>query len=447
MRAFYRRINLTLVALMSAVLLALTGCVQLPPEPPGTDTSATPDVAGRWVVARADVERVREPDVATTDVAQVVAGDSAFAFDLYHAVRKDQGNIFYSPYSISVALAMTYAGARGDTERELANTLHYTLPQSELHPAFNALQLDLSSRGQEVTGAEEQERFQLNIVNALWGQVDYHFEQAFLATLARFYGAGLRLLDFASNPEESSAIINAWVSEATEGRIKDLLKPGVITGNTRLVLTNAIYFTAAWVQPFPENNTQDKPFRRPDGDQVMVPMMSQIVRATYAQGNDYQAVALPYRHAPVSMLILLPDAARFGDFEAALSAERVQDVLDSLQPADINLTMPKFEYDAALDLSQTLADMGMPAAFGAGADFSAMTGDRSLYISDVVHKAFVAVDEEGTEAAASTAVAMAESAMALQPTVTVDHSFIFLIRDDETGTILFMGRVLDPTAQ
>lgn len=440
------RVQLGLVAVVTAAVLSIIGCAQLPPPQPSAATPATPTPPGRWVLAQADAERVSQADVATEDVGQAVAGNSAFTFDLYHAIREDEDNIFFSPYSISVALAMTYAGARSETAQQMADTLHFDLPQPELHPAFNALQLELSDREQSGSGAAEDERFQLNIVNALWGQIGYHFEDAFLETLARYYGAGLRLLDFASNPDESRDVINTWVSDATAGRIEDLLKPGVVTSNTRLVLTNAIYFTAAWLHPFSESATADAPFTLLDGDQVSVPMMSQVIRGQYAAGDDYQAVSLPYRGAPTSMLVVLPDAAGFEEFEASLSAERVQGIVDALQPADVDLTLPKFEYDADLDLTTTLADMGMPAAFGGEADFSGMTGDRSLYISDVVHKAFIAVDEEGTEAAAATAVAVAESAMALNPTVAVDHPFIFIIRDDQTGTILFLGRVLDPSA-
>ncbi len=390
--------------------------------------------------------RAASPDVSAGDLAELVAGNNAFAFDLYQAIRGSDGNLFYSPYSISLALAMTYAGARGETESQMADTLRFTLPQARLHPAFNALDTTLASRGEGARG-KDGEGFKLAIANSIWGQAGYTFLDTFLDTLAENYGAGLRLLDFAKAPEGARKTINDWVSEQTEERIRDLLPPDSITDLTRLVLTNAIYFNAAWRMPFDESMTRDGVFHLLDGGKVTVPMMSQMEFFGYAQGDGYQAVELLYNGGELSMVILLPDAGRFADFEAPLDADTLAAIVGNLAQANVLLTMPKFRYDARLDLAGTLSKMGMPEAFGMSADFSGMDGKKDLFISGVFHKAFVSVDEAGTEAAAATAVVMTlKAAPGLPVEVTVDRPFIFLIRDIETGAILFVGRVLNPAA-
>jgi serpin B len=393
---------------------------------------------------KSDKERITSPDVSTSEQALLVDGNSAFAFELYQALREQEGNLFYSPHSISVALAMTYAGARGDTAEEMADTLHFMLEQDRLHPAFNWLDAELASRGEGAQG-KDSEGFRLNIVNAIWGQKGYEFLTEFLDVLAENYGAGLRTLDFINQTEESRLAINDWVSDQTEGRIKDLIPEGVISPATALVLTNAIYFNAAWEYPFDEDMTTDGPFYLLDGGQVIVPMMEQTEAFGYTDGEGYQAVELPYDGEELSLVILLPEAGNFEAFEEGLQAEQVCDIITGLQPSGVTLTMPRFEFDSEFSLKNTLEDMGMPSAFGA-ADFSGMTGTRDLYIRDVLHKAFVSVDEAGTEAAAATAVVMEEEAPEPLVEVTVDRPFIFLIRDIETGAILFVGRVLNPAA-
>lgn len=419
--------------ILVVAVLGLAGCGS------GSDSGVT----GLVKSAKA---RAASPDVSAADLDELVAGNNAFAFDLYQAIRGSDGNLFYSPYSISLALVMTYAGARGETESQMADTLHFTLPQARLHPAFNALDLALASRG-EGAKSKDGEGFKLAIANSIWGQEGFKFLDAFLDTLAENYGAGLRLLDFAKAPEDARSTINDWVSEQTEGRIQDLLPPDSITDLTRLVLTNAIYFNAAWRMPFEESMTADGVFHLLDGGQVTVPMMRQAEFLGYAQGNGYQAVELPYDGDELSMVILLPDAGRFADFEAALDADRVAAIVGDLGSANLALTMPKFEYDARLDLAGTLSNMGMPEAFGMSADFSGMDGKQDLFISGVFHKAFVSVDEAGTEAAAATGVVMTLKAAPGQPVeVTVDRPFIFLIRDIQTGAVLFVGRVLNPAA-
>ena len=389
-------------------------------------------------------EREAAPQVSESDLQMLATGNSAFAFDLYQKLRGEEGNLFFSPYSISVALAMTYAGARGETESQMADTLRFSLPQEWLHPAFNGLDQELAQRGEGAAGLDG-EGFRLNIANALWGQTGYPFLPEFLDLLARNYGAGMRFVDFAS-AEAARSTVNDWVSEQTEGRIENLIPPGVLDATTRLVLTNAIYFNAAWAKPFQETATEDGPFYPLDGGPVTVPLMRQSDTFGYARGDGYQLVELPYSGHELSMTILLPDEGEFETFEAALDTSAVEAALDGSGYQQIDLTMPRFEFDDEFSLGDTLADMGMPLAFSDAADFSGMTGQRDLFISAVIHKAFVAVDEQGTEAAAATAVGMALSAMPSEPVeVRVDRPFIFFIRDIQTGSILFAGRVLDPT--
>jgi serpin B len=383
-------------------------------------------------------------DAADAEMSELVAGNSAFTFDLYQRMREEQdGNLFYSPYSISLALAMTYAGARGETEQQMAATMHYTLPQERLHPAFNALDTTLASYGDD----EDEDAFQLNVANAIWGQEGYEFLPTFLDTLAENYGAGLRTVDFVNETEAARQTINDWVSDQTEEKIQDLIPKGMLNSMARLVLTNAIYFNGKWVLPFEKSNTHDEPFTLLDGSTVSVPMMSQVESFKYAEGNGYQAVELPYRDSNVSMLFILPEAGRFEEMEGAFSAEFVTAITESLTSQQVRLFAPKFTFESEFNLSETLIQMGMPAAFG-NADFSGMTGNRDLFISDVLHKAFVAVDEEGTEAAAATAVTMVETARMIEDAILMklDRPFLFMIRDNDTGTILFIGRVLNPEA-
>ncbi|MCR4403956.1 MAG: serpin family protein [Candidatus Acetothermia bacterium] len=390
-------------------------------------------------VLQSSKPRETSPQVDQHELEELVTGNSAFALDLYAALRGEGGNLFYSPYSISLALAMTYAGARGETERQMGATLHFTLSQDRLHPAFNALDLALASRGRAVS-----EGFRLNRANSLWGQLGYPFLESFLDTLAENYGAGLRLLDFQNRPEESRLVINDWVSDQTAGRIQDLLPEGSIGSDTRLVLTNAIYFKAAWKNPFNESLTQPGPFHLLDGSQATVPLMRQTATFGYAAGPGYQAVELPYDGDELSMVVLLPEEGRFEEFEGSLEPDRLSAILNELQPQSVELTMPKFRYTSSFSLRDTLAAMGMPIAFSELADFSGMNGTGGLAISDVIHKAFVAVDEAGTEAAAATAVVIRETAVLPSIEVRLDRPFIFLIRDIPSGSILFIGRVLNP---
>ena len=406
-----------------------TACRELPVQPSAVAASPKP--------------RLTSPQVAPADLGQLVAGNTEFAFDLYQMLRQQPGNMFYSPYSISLALAMTYAGARGQTEEEMAQTLRFVLAQDALHAAFNALDQALAARGEGAAGRDG-DGFRLNIVNAVWGQRDYAFLAEYLDTIAVNYGAGIRLVDFVENPEASRVTINDWVSDNTEGRIKDLIAPGLIDRLTRLVLTNAIYFNAAWMYPFAEGATVEGPFHLLDGGHTPKPMMLLNESLAYGKGEGYQVVELPYDGSELAMTILVPDDGRFAEFERSLDAARLGAISEGLSYEQVRLTLPRFEFESEFGLGAVLAEMGMPVAFSGEADFSGIDGSRNLVISEVVHKAFVAVDEAGTEAAAATAVIMRLTAMPAEPIeLRVDRPFIFAIRDIATGALLFVGRVVE----
>jgi serpin B len=401
---------------------------------------------------KSDLARNLSPNLEPGDLNQLVEGNTAFALDFYHAVKEEQENFIFSPHSLSVAFAMTYAGARNNTAVQMAQTLHFNLPGQRLHAAFNALDLALNSRGQgekDHVGTD----FKLNIVNAAWTQEGYPFLQDFLDILAVHYGAGMYILNFISDPEGSRQTINNWVAQKTEDKIKELLPQGSIDSLARLVLTNAIYFYGAWAIPFDEDLTGSGNFYLADGDIVSVPMMSfsqrtkgsETLRAVVLDG--YTAVELPYKGKEISMLILVPDRGRFFGIEQALDANLIDQTIESLTSWDLDLLMPKFKYESEFQLKDTLSQLGMPEAFDPDyADFTGMTSPRELFIQEGYHKGFISVDEKGTEAAAATAVVIGFTAAPTPLTVTIDRPFIYLIRDIRTNAILFIGRVLNPVA-
>ncbi|MBX3082427.1 MAG: serpin family protein [Anaerolineae bacterium] len=387
----------------------------------------------------------------------LAAGNTDFALKLYQQVRGDDDkNMLFSPYSISEALALTYAGARGDTEKQMATTLAFPFGQAELHPAFAQLNKGLIERGNaEDDPNSGQTARSLKIANALWGQKDYAFLKSYTDLVNANYGAGLQLVDYVNAAEQARQQINDWVAQQTNDRIKDIVPPDALSPDTRLVLTNAVYFKNAWQFQFEAEATQDDNFTLLDGSTVKVPMMQQQKTFGYAKGADYQVVVLPYAGGKMSMLVILPDAGKFADVEAKLDTATFTTMTDSanMKYSPIRLFMPRFTFTYTLPLTDKLNGMGMPDAFDpVKADFSGMAEvkpDANLYISSVLHKAFIAVDEAGTEAAAATAVMMGvTSAMPEEPIeVRLDHPFIFAIRDDQTGTILFLGRVTNPKAE
>ncbi len=419
-----------LLILTAVLLLAVVACNQ----------------AATAAEVKSNIPHETAPATSPSDLTTLVNGNNAFALNLYKLLSKTDGNIFYSPYSISEALAMTYGGARGETEKQMASALQFLLSQDRLHPAFNSIDIELAKRGEVAKEGKDEKGFRLKVVNAIWGQKDFKFASEYLDLLARNYGAGMRIVDYINAAEKARQTINQWVSDQTEGRIEDLLPPGSVDFLTRLVLTNAVYFNAAWASQFEESVTRDGRFYLLDGGEVTVPMMFQMKSFKYAEGADYQAVELPYDGYQLSMVVLLPKNGQFEAFEASLDNQQLQGIIGQLKPNHVNLTMPRFQIESEFNLKQALSDLGMPIAFSdSEADFSGMDGRRDLYITDVVHKAYVSVDEKGTEAAAATGVIVGTTSM---PTnikdMTLNRPYIFLIRDIPTGTILFLGRVMNP---
>ena len=393
-------------------------------------------------VAQSSLKRETNPPVLEGDVETLVNGNNAFALDLYRSLSTQEGNLIYSPFSISLALGMTYAGARGETESQMANVLHFN--GQNVHASFNALDLELAKRGESAD--KDIAPMQLNIANAVWAEQTYPFQQDFLDTVAVNYGAGIRLADFINNYEPARLEINDWVKDQTNDKIKNLLSKGTLNPLTRMVLVNAIYFKADWLTTFEPNDTHDAPFHLLDGSETQVKMMSNGLNLPYASGDGYQAIELPYAGGTAAMTILVPDEGRFVEFESVLDAEKLNEILNAMQPASVQLGLPKFQFESQFSLPDQLSALGMTDAFNPNlADFSGMTGNRELFISDVIHKAFVAVDEKGTEAAAATAVIMELSSMPMfENVLTIDRPFIFIIRDTVNGQILFVGRIVNP---
>ena len=369
--------------------------------------------------------------VPTPDTSAVVEGNNAFAFDLYGQLRQQPGNLFFSPESISTAFAMAYSGARGDTASEMASTFHFTLPPAQLHPAMGAL---LNSLNAAHPG------YRLHVADALWAEKNFNFSDAFLKQTSTDYGASFNRVDFAHSPDA-----------AREDKIKDLLPARSVTSATRLVLTNAIYFKGDWATQFDKAQTRDEDFHLAAGQAVRAPSMHISEKLGYFNGGTYQLVSIPYKTGELSMVVLLPnDNAGLPALEQSLTSAKLQQALNQLRGgAKVILTLPRFKMTQRFQLEDTLSAMGMAAAFkGGSADFSGMTGKRDFWISAAIHKAFIDVNEEGTEAAAATGIGMRSMAVArVEPPVVfrADHPFVFLLRDNRSGAILFMGRVTDPT--
>jgi serpin B len=374
-------------------------------------------------------------------VQSLVAGNTAFALDLYRALREREGNLFLSPYSISVAFAMTYAGARGETERQMAHVLRFPPSQETLHPAFARLQAHLRA-------VEKRGQVELKSANSLWPHAAYDFLDTFLALAQEHYGVTITPVDYHA-PEEARHRINVWVEERTQGKIEELIPRGVLNVLTRLVLTHAIYFKGAWATPFNERMTQQAPFHVSSREQVSVPMMAQTGNFGYAELEDLQLLELPYEGEDLGMVVLLPrQRDGLGALEEQLSVESLTYWMDQLCWQKVVVAVPRFRITLSLKLNDVLTGLGMEDAFDdAKANFAGMDGnEQGLFIAAAFHKAFVDVDEKGTEAAAATAVVVAlKSLFDGSPCVfRADHPFLFLIRERSTGSILFLGRVVNP---
>ncbi len=373
------------------------------------------------------------------DIHALVDANNAFAFDMYSTVASREGNLFLSPYSISSALAMTYAGASGGTASEMAATLRFALVPEQVHAAFSQLNQVFNAGGKG---------YRLSVANALWAQKGFDFKPDFLTTAKRYYGAGARIVDFAGNTEGARKTINRWVENNTENKIIELIKEGVLDQLTRLVLTNAIYFKGRWEHEFRPESTTNAPFYLAAGAQPAdVPFMRQTERFRYAENDEAQVLELPYAGGELAMLVVLPKRhSSIGELEASLKASGLEPIIDMLATRRVAVSLPRFKFAAELSLKSSLQQLGMVDAFDdMRADFSAMC-EEHVYITAVLHKAFVEVNEEGTEAAAATGVVVGvRSVMVDEPvTFTADRPFLFAICDLRTDSILFMGRLADP---
>ena len=372
----------------------------------------------------------------------------AFGFDLYRAVVAAQGggDVVISPASVAIALAMARAGARGETAAQMDTVLR-SIGSDELAAAINALDQLLTSRSGTFKASDGKSYdLALRIANAPFAQQDTRWEQAYLDALAARFGAGVRLVDYKSDADGARRQINAWVSDETEDRIPELLAPGVLDAMVRLVLVNAIYLKAPWGTAFPESATKPGTFTRLDGTTVEVPMMALTEAFPYAAGDGWQAVELPYVGGSLAMDVIVPED--LAAFEAALDDATFGRITAALEARQVDLGLPRFEAETKADLGDLLSALGMPLAFDPfKADFSGMTTEEQLYISNVIHQANISVDEKGTEAAAATAVVMSDTAAPAEPVrLRIDRPFLFVLRDVPTGGILFLGRILDPSA-
>ena len=375
---------------------------------------------------------------------EFIKDNNEFSFDLYSTLASSTNNtenIFISPYSLSCAFAMTWAGARENTEREIADVLHFSFAQDTMHFLFSKLNGHLNSKGGDAPDA-----FTLHVTNDLWGQDGFHFEDDFIRLLSVNYGAGLTTLDFISKPEQSRLTINDWVEVQTEGLIEDLLSQGSITSDTRLVLTNTIYFKADWLKPFSDTATQPDTFTLLDETAVQVDMMSQYDYFSYASLSNCQAVELMYKDEKTSMIFLLPNEDGFVDVENNLDLNFFEQVSDALSEREVVLTLPKFSYGyQPKNLQDEFKKMGINDAFSfRTSDFSGITGDKSLAIDAISQKAFVTVDEKGTEAAAASVVSIGITGVSKTVDLNFNRPFFYFIVDKETTAILFMGKVVNP---
>ncbi len=420
--------------IMALMLVVGPSCV------PASDARAGPPATPGEVQGKSH-PIAKEAKTVSNEVRAVGEGNNQFALDLYARLRAGRSdNLFFSPGSLSTALAMTYAGARGQTAQQMAEVLHFQLPPEKLHPAFGELR--------RTWDVKDKERgYRLSVANRLWGQEGFDVLPGFLAITREDYGAELAQVDFSSQTEAARRRINSWVEEQTQGKIQDLIAKGVLNAMTRLVLTNAISFKGDWTEPFRKEATQVAPFHISVRQQTDVPLMHQKDDFRYWAGDGLKVLELPYGKGDLAMLLLLPDELEgLSALEAKLTTENLSRWQLGLRNQDVRIDLPRFKLTSEFELADVLKAMGMTRAFTPReADLSGMSSEEELFLSAVIHKAFVDVNEEGTEAAAATAVGVFAAAAIRQPTVfRADHPFVFLIRDNRTGSILFLGRLVNP---
>jgi serpin B len=423
-----------------AALLFAISCQQ-PTRPSGNNE----DPEAPFSIAKSNVSREKN-QVSGSVLSEQAISINTFALRMYQQLcLQEQGNIFFSPYSIFAALGMTEAGAKGETMRQIREALSVTLEGDALHAAMNGLDLSLMGYTSTTNGLT------LNVVNTTWVKKGRTFIPEYLDLLARYYGAGVNLLDFVSEPEPSRIVINTWVADQTNQKIKDLLPPQSITSSTALVLTNAIYFLADWLNQFDAMLTKDDNFNRADNTIVTAPLMQlgetgKMVKMLYRQVGNVRALDLPYKGDRLCMTVILPDAGAFESFQGSLNIQNLGSLITTLDSTALPpVRLPKFKFTSgSISLVPAFKALGMTDAFTGAADFSGIFGAPDICISDIIHKAFISVDEKGTEAAAATAVIFIETS-GFSPSFIANRPFLFVIRDRLTGVILFMGRILDPT--
>ena len=430
-----KHLKLTAITAIFLVILCtfLAGC------------TGTPDSAGTETATPTPVQNVSETGSA---VESVVNANDMFAFDIYKKLASEENeddNLFLSPFSISSALALTYEGAKGETADQIKSVFYFPDNINTLRYGYQDVNAGINAGDPD---------YELNVANALWAEETYPFLEDYINTAETYYSANTTNLDFINQPEESRVTINDWVAGKTNNKIEDLIPEGMIDSMTRLVITNAIYFKGTWVLQFDKNMTTEADFTTPSGKIVTVEMMQRTDDDAiygYAETDDLQVLEMPYENESgkkLSMIVLLPKENDLKVAEDVLTEDKFKEITGSIESQQVKVYFPKFKLETEYQLSDTLSEMGMPVAFTGSADFSGMDGTTGLSISDVVHKAYVEVNEEGTEAAAATAVGIRLTAVAgedLTPVFVADHPFIFMIQDDETGNILFIGRVSNPS--
>lgn len=385
------------------------------------------------------------PKINLSDVKNITDANNQFAFDYYNKlISKEEGNIFFSPFSISSAFVMTYEGAKDQTANEIRSVFYF--PDN-----MEYIRNEYSSFFNEINKGSK--KYKLRSANALWAQQDYKFSKDYFNNIEKYYNGRAENLDFKKNPEGSASTINKWVENQTNNKIKDLISPDSINEMTRLILTNAVYFKGDWVKQFNKDNTKDEDFRTGKNINVKVKMMSltdEDAEFNYGENSSLQILEMPYAGDELSMLILLPKDDDLAKFETTLSTKNLSDWKEGLEIQRVKVYIPKFKFDTMYSMSDDLKEMGMPIAFSDSADFSGMTasGRKELKIDQAIHKAFIEVYEEGTEAAAATGIMMVATSFQPEkpeiPIFKADHPFVFLIQHSNTGNILFMGRVVDP---
>ena len=402
------RIHLTLSTLLIAALIA------------GAETLSAAEKPGK------------------ASVGALVKGNTAFALRMHQELSSTEGNLFFSPYSISSALGMTYAGARNNTEKEMKEALHFPGRREEFFRSFGELQEALHT-------VQKAGDIKLSIANAIWAEKSYKFLPGFMDLVEKEYKSKISLADFVGDAEAERNTINSWVEEQTNDKITDLIPQGVLDALTRMVLVNAIYFKGDWASPFKEDHTQEQEFYVTAEEMVKAKTMYQTGKFRLAEDADTQALEMLYKGNKLSMLVLLPKQKDgISKLEETLTAEKLSGLVTTLRKTTVEVTFPKFKVETRYDLIPPFKSLGVKDAFADAADFSGMDGTRNLYISAILHKAFVEVDEKGTEAAAATAGGVTLMSAPSYPRFNADHPFLFLIRDNATGSILFMGRMVNP---